>query len=179
MSRPDDELMAAVRAGDVQAFSELYERHGAPLLTFLARLTGDRALAEDLLQEAFLRVYRARHDYRATGQFRAWLFTISRRLVIDWRRSRQAAWVDEPAALDTAPAPERAEDWAEAHDLTARLERALRRLPERQREVVLLSRYAGLTTEQIAQVTGTTPGAVRVTLHRALRTLRELIGERQ
>lgn len=175
MSRTDDELMAAVRAGETQAFTDLYERHSAALLTFLVRLIGDRALAEDLLQETFVRVYRARHTYQATGQFRAWLFTISRRLVIDWRRRKPGVWSNEPEALETIAAPERAGDRAEASDLAVRLERALRRLPEGQREVVLLSRYAGLNTEQIAQMTGATPGAVRVTLHRALQRLSELI----
>src|SRR5258708_273612 len=143
MSRTDDELMAAVRAGETRAFTELYERHGTALLTFLVRLLGNRALAEDLLQETFLRVYGARHAYQAMGQFRAWVFTISRRLVIDWRRSQQIVWSDDAAAIETTPAPERAEDRADALDLAVRLERALRRLPEGQREVLLLSRYAG------------------------------------
>jgi RNA polymerase sigma-70 factor (ECF subfamily) len=177
MSATDDELMARLRAGDAQAFTGLYERHAAALLTFLVHLTGDRTLAEDILQETFIRVYRAREDYRATGQFRAWLFTIGRRLVIDWRRSQHLAWSDEPAALETTSAPDRAEDRAEGRDLAARVDRALRRLPDTQREVVLLSRYAGLDTRQIAQITGTTPGAVRVALHRALQKLRELIDE--
>jgi RNA polymerase sigma-70 factor (ECF subfamily) len=167
--------MADVRAGEAPAFTELYERHSAALMTFLVRRVGDRALAEDLLQETFVRVYRARHAYQAIGQFRAWLFTISRRLVIDWRRSHQPGWSDQPEALETMAAPERADDRAEARDLAVRLERAIRRLPEGQREVLLLSRYADLNSEQIAQVMDTTPGAVRVTLHRALQKLRELI----
>lgn len=177
MSRTDDQLMAAVRGGEASAFTELYERHGPALLTFLARLTGDRALAEDLLQETFMRVYRARDTYGGEGQFRAWLFTIARRLVIDWRRSRKIAWSDNPVALDTTPAPTRADDRANVQDLVVRLERALRRLPEGQREVLLLSRHAGLDAGQIAQVTGSTPGAVRVSLHRALQQLSELLDE--
>lgn len=167
--------MARVRAGDAQAFTALYERHAAALLTFLTRLTGDPRLGEDLLQETFVRLYRSREAYAATGRFRAFLFTIARRLVIDWRRSRQATWLEEAEALDTLEAPERAEHRAEAGDLAERLEAALRRLPASQREIVLLSRYAELSAEQIAQVTGSTPGAVRVGLHRALRRLRQLI----
>ena len=177
MSRTDDQLMAAVCAGEASAFTELYERHGRALLTFLAGLSGDRALAEDLLQETFVRVYRARDTYGGDGQFRAWLYTIARRLVIDWRRSQRIAWSHDPAALETAAAPTRADDRADARDLIVRLERALRSLPEGQREVVLLSRHAGLDAGQIAKVTGSTPGAVRVTLHRALQTLSHLIDE--
>lgn len=177
MSRTDDQLMAAVRAGEASAFTELYERHGPALLTFLARLTSDRAFAEDLLQETFVRVYRARDTYGGEGQFRAWLFTIARRLVIDWRRSRKIAWSADPAALETTAAPTRADDRADVRDLVVRLERALRRLPDGQREVVLLSRHAGLDAGQIAEVTGSTPGAVRVSLHRALQRLSELLDE--
>ena len=177
VNRTDDQLMAAVRAGEASAFTELYERHGPALLSFLARLSDDRALAEDLLQETFLRVFRARATYEGEGQFRAWLFTIARRLVIDWRRSRKLAWSDDPAALETTAGPTRADDRTAVRDLIVRLERALRRLPEGQREVVLLSRHAGLDAGQVAQVTGSTPGAVRVTLHRALQRLHELLDE--
>lgn len=175
MTRTGDELMARARAGDTRAFTELYERHGAALLTFLTRLTGDRRLGEDLLQETFIRVFRSRDSYEPTGRFRALLFTIARLLVIDWRRRQNATWLEDSEALETAEAPERAEDRAEARDLAERVEAALRRLPASQREIVLLSRYAELSAEEIAQVTGSTPGAVRVGLHRALRRLHELI----
>jgi len=167
--------MARVRAGDTRAFTQLYERHGAVLLTFLTRLTGDRRLGEDLLQETFVRVYRSRGEYQATGRFRAFLFTIARRLVIDWRRRQNAMWLEDSETLETLQAPERAEDRAEARDLAERLEAALRRLPASQREIVLLSRYAALSADEVAQITGSTPGAVRVGLHRALRRLRKLI----
>jgi len=175
VTRTDDELMARVRANDTRAFTELYERHAAALLTFLTRLTSDRRLGEDLLQETFVRLYRSRDTYEATGRFRAFLFTIARRLVIDWRRRQNAMRLEDPEEIETLQAPERAEDRAEARDLAERLEAALRRLPASQREIVLLARYAGLSAEEIAQVTGSTPGAVRVGLHRALRRLRELI----
>ncbi len=175
MTPTDDELMARVRTGDTAAFAELYERHAAAVLTFLVRLTGDRRLGEDLLQETFIRVFRSRGSYEPTGRFRAFLFTIARRLVIDWRRRHDLARTGDPDSLERLEAPERAEDRAEARDLAERVEAAIRRLPAGLREILLLSRYAGLTAEEIARVTGTTPGAVRVGLHRALRRLRDLI----
>jgi RNA polymerase sigma-70 factor (ECF subfamily) len=171
----DDELMVRVRAGDASAFTELYERHSAPLFTFLIRLTGDRGVGEELLQETFIRLYRSRAAYEPTARFRAFLFTIARRLVIDWRRRENPMRREDSEALATVEAPERAQDRAEATDLAERLEAALRRLPAAQREIVLLSRYAALSADEIAEVTGSTPGAVRVGLHRALRRLRELI----
>lgn len=173
--RTDDELMVRVRAGETEAVAELYERHARALLTFLTRLTGDRELGEDLLQETFIRLYRSRREYEATGRFRAFLFTIARRLVIDWRRRRKAIWIEESETLETLAAPGRAEDRAEARDLAERLDAALRRLPASQREIVLLARYAGLSADEIARVTGSTPGAVRVGLHRALRHLKSSI----
>lgn len=173
----DDELMARIAAGDAQAFALLYERWSAPVHTFLVRLVGDRHLAEDLLQESFLRLWRARHEYQAAARFRAWLFTITRRLVIDRARQARIAWEDDPAALDRVIAPERADHRQEAREVLGRVERALADLAPAQREVVLLSRVAGMSAEEIAEVIGSTPGAVRVALHRALRRLAALLGE--
>lgn len=171
----DDELMRRVSAGDAEAFAGLYERHKRPLFTFLLRLAGDRRLAEDLLQETFVRVYRARGSYQPAGLFRTWLFTIARRLMIDHVRRERIDWDEDPKAVEQAVARARAEDRAEASDLLARLERALAHLSPRQREVILLSRFTGMEAAEIAEVVGSTPGAVRVELHRALRRLRSLL----
>lgn len=176
-SLTDDELMARVAAGDEAAFAELYERHRRPVFAFLLHLTGGgRATAEDLLQEAFLRAWRGRAEYRPAGEFRAWLFTIARRLAVDWFRRQGLAWESSAAAADT-PAPAEAPDRrAEARDELGRLLRALERLSPAQREVVLLARLAGVRAEEIARITGSTRGAVRVQLHRALRRLHALLG---
>jgi RNA polymerase sigma factor (sigma-70 family) len=173
----DDELMARVSAGDGEAFAALYERHKRPLFTFLVHLTGQRPRAEDLLQESFLRVWRRRRQYQAAGHFRAWLFTIARHLAIDWMRRERIAWEDEARSLAAAAAPERADHPAEARELAERLEEALGTLPPAQREIVLLSRVAGMSAGEVAAVVETTPGAVRVALHRALRRLHELAGD--
>lgn len=166
--------MARLRAGDARAFSALYERHARRLYTFLARHSRDRHLAEDLLQETFLRVFTHRRAYRASGQFRAWLFTIARRLLIDHVRRERPVW-DAPDVADQAPASGSPESHAEARESLERLEGALAALPSSLREVVLLSRLVGLRADEIAEVTGSTPGAVRVALHRALRRLRALV----
>lgn len=169
----DDQLMEALAAGDHRAFDMLYERYRAAVFSFLARLAGDAQTGEDLLQETFLRVYRFRARYRGSGQFRAWLFTIARNVVVEHFRRRPAAWEDPPA---WAEAPERTEHRAEASELLFRLERALAALPPAQREIVLLSRVARMDTSEIAGVVNSSPGAVRVALHRALRRLASVIG---
>jgi RNA polymerase sigma-70 factor (ECF subfamily) len=166
--------MARASAGDQRAFAELYERHHRTIFTFLLHLTGARSAAEDLLQEAFLRAWRARARYRASGEFRAWLFTIARRLAVDRFRREDLAWEENPSALDTAVSFEAPDRRAEARDELTRLQRALTQLPPAQREVVLLARLVGAGAEEIAKVTGSTPGAVRVQLHRALHRLRAL-----
>ena len=177
---PDQALMEAVRAGDLTAFQVLYERHHRAVFTFLLRSLGDRRTAEDLLQDTFLRVFARREAYRPTAAFRTWLFTIARNLLIDrFRKGRGSPDVNDTEALRTVPEPDASPlERAEAQELAERLEVAVRQLPPSQRDVVLLSRFAGLDQDEVAQVTGASPQAVRVTLHRALRRLRELLGPR-
>jgi RNA polymerase sigma-70 factor (ECF subfamily) len=173
----DDQLMEALGAGDHGAFDMLYERHRAVVFSFLARLAGDASTGEDLLQETFFRVYRFRARYRASGQFRAWLFTIARHVAVEHVRQRPAASPHPPEGVEELVAPDRTEHRADASELLVRLERALGALPPAQREIVLLSRVAGMDISEIAGVVSSSPGAVRVALHRALRKLSRVIGE--
>lgn len=173
----DDELMEALGAGDHGAFDMLYARHRAVVFSFLARLAGDALTGEDLLQETFLRVYRFRVRYRASGQFRSWLFTIARNVAREHFRRRGAAGEEPAEVAEEAVASQRTEHAAEARELLACLERAVDALPPAQREIVLLSRVAGLDAPDIAAVVSSSPGAVRVALHRALRTLSRAIRE--
>lgn len=170
--------MDAVGACDFRAFQVLYDRHHRAVFTFLLRSVGDRRTAEDLLQEAFLRVFARRGGYRPTAAFRTWLLTIARNVLIDrFRKARGRPDVSDAEALATVPAPDASPlERAEAQKLAERLEAAVRQLPPFQRDVLLLSRFAGLSHEEVARVTGGSPATVRVTLHRALRRLRELLG---
>lgn len=167
--------MARVQFGDQRAFAELYERHRRAVFTFLLHLTGARDAAEDLLQETFLRMWRGRAEYRASGEFRAWIFTIARRLAVDRFRRQGLAWEEDPAALETVASPNMPDRSAEAREELARVQRALAQLAPAQREVILLSRLAGLDAPEVARITGSTPGAVRVQLHRALQRLHGLL----
>lgn len=174
----DEALMEEVRAGSLAAFQALYDRHRRGVFNFLLRSLGDRRIAEDLLQETFLRVFAHREEYRPTAALRTWLFTIARNLLIDQLRqqSRRPELEDEAtleAAVDPGATPLQQ---AEAAELGERLQAAVLRLSPSQREVLLLGRFAGLSHEEIARVTGASPEAVRVTLHRALSRLRDLLG---
>lgn len=173
---PDEALMKRLQAGDPSAFQILYERYHRAVFAFLARSVADRRIAEDLLQETFLRVFAGRQAYRPLAPFRAWLYAIARHLVVDqMRRAQPSATSIEDLSQGVADPQASALECAEAQALGERLERAVARLPPGQREVLLLSRMGGLTHEEIGRVTGASPAAVRVALHRALRTLRDLL----
>ncbi len=178
LARPDEALMEEVKAGSLTAFQALYDRHSCRVFNFLLRSLGDRQIAENLLQETFLRVFFHREEYRPTAAFRTWLFTIARNLLIDHLRQRgripEEGGEEQIEALADPGATPLQE--AEARELGERLQAVVLRLPPSQREVLLLSRFAGLDHEEIARVTGASPTAVRVTLHRALRRLRDILG---
>jgi len=172
----DDALMEALSSGSAAAFQALYERYHRALFTFLVRLLGDRGQAEELFQETFLRVYLQRDRYHPRAAFRTWLYAIARNLAIDRLRGRGPEVEPGAEALDAVPDPDPGPlRRLEGREALGRLEEALAKLPPGQREVLLLARYAGLGHSEIAEVTGSSPEAVRVALHRALRALRQLL----
>ena len=166
--------MRGVRDGDVAGLGQLFERHHAGLFDFFARTLGDRSAAEDLVQEVFIRILKYRATYRDEGRFQIWMFHIARNVRNDHLRKRRpdqlTADIREPEAggADQAAAVEIAQD-------LARLRRALLRLPDDRRELVVLARYHGMTHEEIGAVLRVEPGTVRVRLHRALKELRALV----
>jgi RNA polymerase sigma-70 factor (ECF subfamily) len=177
-TRSDEALMEEVRSGNLAAFQALYDRHYRSVFGFLLRSVGERPAAEDLLQETFLRVFAHREEYRPTAAFKSWLLTIARNLLIDHlrqrSRSRDLESVENLEAMaDPGVTPLQQ---AEGRELEERLQEAVLRLAPSQREVLLLSRFAGLSYAEIADVTGSSPEAVRVTLHRALRRILASLG---
>lgn len=178
----DEELMRAVQAGDEAAFRLLYRRYERRLLAFLIPYVGDPGLAEDLVQEAFLRVFRGRAAYEPRGAFRTWLFAIARNLALDHLRRRRGSPEAAPlpqeegvAGTDPSGMPDPVPDALAVlggRDAAAALRAALLDLPEADRAVILLSRIEGLRYREIAEILGSTEGAVKVRAHRALITLR-------
>lgn len=169
--------MLAVRAGDVGKLGLLFERYHLPLFDFLARLTGDRTAAEDLVQDIFVRVLKYRATYRDDGCFETWLYRIARNARADYFRQRRPV---EPLDGQTAEPPEPGPGPArrlEADRERARLRRALLMLREDKRELLVLARYQDLKHEQIAEILGIEVGAVKVRVHRALRELRTIFLE--
>lgn len=173
--RTDEELVSELAHGDVGALGELFERHHGRVHALCLRLTGDRHVADDLAQESFLRVHRYARGFGARAAFTTWLYRLVRNVCIDHmrRESRERA---RAAALASEHTEEGREPTA-AHPRQDLLREALRRLAPDKREVLVLSRYHGLSYAEIAEVCQTTVGAIKVRAHRAMRELRLRIEE--
>ena len=182
----DEILMAAYQAGSEAAFGELYERHGGSVYGFLVRRLGDASLAQDLYQEAFFRIHRARHTYDPARPFRAWLFGIVHNLLADSLRSRmrspETRSYDEPATGtagdEAATAHEVATDLPSPEAVTAArqsttaLSRALSALPSDEATVLILARLEGLSYDDIAAILGRSAAATKQLAYRALKRVR-------
>jgi RNA polymerase sigma factor (sigma-70 family) len=170
----DEDLMARYVSGDLRAFEALFARLGPRVHGFFRRAFGDQAVADDLMQTTFLKLHRAKAAYDPARPLRPWLFTIAASVRRDELRRRyrlpSTAGEEELARAEAAdPDPTLHQLKAETADA---VRAALARLPESQRTVVHLHRYEELTFEQIAEVLGTSNGAVRVRACRAYERLR-------
>jgi RNA polymerase sigma factor (sigma-70 family) len=166
--------MHAVQGGDLDALGELFERHHRAVFQFLSRTTGDAGAAEDLVQEVFMRILKYRHTYDPASRFQTWLFRIARNARADHFRKRQPLGdpVDEAMGLPT-PA-EGPQEQLERRLDSQRLERALRRLPDEPRDLLVLARFHAMPYEDIADLLGIEVGTVKVRVHRAIKQLRAL-----
>lgn len=181
----DQELMLAYRDGDVEAFTVLFKRFELRIFNYFLRHTGGRALAEDLLQNTFLKVHRSRKSYQPSAAFSTWIFTIASNLLKDAARveKRRADIVEleevrervagrsslsEPLSVSRQKNPE--VETGE-REISEHIRQAVQALPYDQREVIILAKYEGCKYEEIAEILNTTPGAARLKAHRAMKTL--------
>jgi RNA polymerase sigma-70 factor (ECF subfamily) len=178
----DLELMLRVRQGDAESFEVLLDRHRKPLVSFFSRMVRDQALAEDLAQEAFLRVYQARHRYQPEAKFTTWLYRIATNLALNALRDRkavQAAPEGDGDPSDGGSKLERLFDsrpTAEQGMILSERERTIRQavesLPGNQRAAVILHKYQDVDYRQIALILGVSESAVKSLLFRAYENLR-------
>jgi RNA polymerase sigma-70 factor (ECF subfamily) len=187
---PDREVVGRIRAGDDAAYGALYLAYHDVLWRFAYGYVRSAAVAEELVQEVFLAVWRGRADWVVTGSLRAWLYAAVRNQALKHLRherivarvaERHASALLGAADADVAvpamaSAPPDAHALVEAHDLEAAVERATATLPDRRRAVLTLRWRHELTPQEIAVVLGTTPDVVRVLLSRARRELATLLG---
>jgi RNA polymerase sigma-70 factor (ECF subfamily) len=170
----DVRLMLALRSGDGAAFDALFARWSGPLLRYLQRIVRDAGSAEDLLQEVFLRVYRARERYEPEARFSTWLFTIATRLAWNEQRRPRHRRPHDSVDADAGNGPVLLVDGESSVDRVvdarrtgARVEQALRRLPERQRAALWLAAVEGLSYAEVAVLLDTTDKSVKALVHRA------------
>lgn len=168
----DTDLMERVRDGETERLAELFERHHRRLYNFFLRLVRSRAVAEDLVQEVFVRILKYRQTFRPGSEFGPWLFALARNAAADhWRRAPREVASDpeapEPAA--DLPHPLAGLERREEH---ARLAAALARLEPERRELLLLARSGELRYDRIGELLGVSAGAVKVRVHRAMKELR-------
>ena len=186
MARSDVQLMLDVKAGDEQSFALLLQRYRSPLINFLYRMVRNREQAEDLAQEVFLRVYRARADYVPSAKFTTWMFRIATNLALnavrDTKYQRMEISMDAPAVGDSEAGDERPMDVADKRpDIEQRLvadvrskmiRHAIEKLPEKQRAAVLLHKYQELDYAEIAKILECSESALKSLLFRAYEALR-------
>ena len=170
--QPDEDarLMLAFQAGDRSAFDDLFARYTNPLIGFLGRMIPDRGRAEELAQEVFVRVYRAKERYEPRARFSTWIFGIAHNLALN-ELDRAYRKREQPLELahESVGDPERAtlDEELDAKRTAARIVVALERLPARQRAALTLRSEQGLGYEEIAGVMGTSVSSVKSLLHRA------------
>lgn len=170
----DTELIRRLAAGDRGALAELMRHHQARVLTTAYRFLGNWDAAEDIVQETFLRVYRAAPRYQPQAAFTTWMY----RLVVNlcWDRRRQLSRDHRLRAGIPLPPEQTLTSHAEQAERAAEIRRAVAALPDRQRLAVILHRFDELTHREIAEVTGWSVGAVESCLVRAYATLRKSLG---
>ena len=186
---PDEALMLRYRDGDVRAFEVLLTRHRKPIYNFVLRYVLDKAQAEDLMQETFLRVIRGAESYEKQAKFTTWLYTIARNLCVDASRRakhRRADSLDAPldeeegsaTLLDRTAAPKVAVDRSViSKQLGEHIQRAVSALGPEQREVFLLREVMDLPFKEIAEIVGCPENTVKSRMRYALEKLREALGE--
>ncbi len=184
----DSDLMMLVKQGDYAAFDELYNRYRKPVLRFLFSLTWDHDVAEDALQEVFLRLYRARDRYQPTGQFSTYIFQIAKNYYLAQARKKKARGEEMSLAhedrngfrpFENLRVNERIEP--EVHLLEEYRKHGIRRaiaaLPEHLKLVFVMSHFEDMKYAEIAEVLGIAVGTVKSRMFAAVTTLRALLKE--
>lgn len=167
----DEELMLSVRDGGMDAFEKIVMRHQAEAWRIAYRFTGDAAEAEDLAQEAFIRIFEASSRYKPTATFRTYFYCILNRLCLDHVRKMRPIPTDKlPPVTDPAPLPDEA---SRRKERDALVQEAVSALPPSQRMAIVLRYFEGLGWAEIAEAMGVSPKAVERLLARGREALED------
>lgn len=169
----DESIMEAVKGGNLQQATLLFDRYHKRIFNFLARMTMDRELAEDLTQNVFLRILKYRTSYRDGLRFQSWIYQVARNVFSDHyqaHKNRFSNFVDVEKVEDHMADANEAEELDEKEKL---LHRSLQKLSEEQRELLILTRFQHMKYEEVAAIMETTVANIKVKVHRAIMKLRE------
>lgn len=169
----DEQIMEAVKNGDLQQSALLFERYHKRLFNFLARMTLDRSLAEDLTQNVFLRMIRYRNSYRTGHKFQSWIYQVARNVFSDHyqaSKNKRQNHMDVEKMGDALPDESNSRAIEEQEDI---LHRSLALLNDEQRELLVLTRFQHMKYEEVAELMETTVANIKVKVHRAIAKLRE------
>jgi len=169
----DEAIMEAVKDGDLQQMSLLFDRYHKRIFNFLARMTMDRDVAEDLTQNVFMRLIKYRTSYRHGLRFQSWIYQVSRNVFSDHyqaNKNKSSNFIDVEKVSDVVADRDETMDQDEREEL---LHRSLAMLDDEQREVLVLTRFQQLKYEEVAVIMETTVANIKVKVHRAIAKLRE------
>ena len=171
----DGELIQRAATGDRSAFEDLYRRYARPVFGLALRRLGDRGRAEDAVQETFASIWRSAGSYHPDrGPGAPWLYAVARNAIVDRARARTdvPAEIPEEAAREPGPLDRAEQSW-----VAWRVHRALEELPEREREVISLAYWSGLSQSEVAEFLGIPLGTVKTRTRAALTRLAEILGD--
>ena len=175
VSTTDGELIQRAADGDRSAFELLYQRYARPVFGLALRRLGDRGRAEDAVQETFASIWRSAGTYRPDrGPGAPWLYAVARNAIVDRARNRTEIPADIPdePAHEAGPAEQAEQGW-----VSWRVHRALEELNEREREVISLAYWSGLSQSEVAEFLGIPLGTVKTRTRAALARLAEILGD--
>lgn len=173
----DNQLMEDVKTGKVEKLAVLFEKYHVQLFNFFLRLTGNRGISEDLVQDVFMRILKYRTTYRGQSKFTVWMYKIARNAHIDHLRKKKGELpLDDQWEDVTEPDPSPAVQLEISEDIDL-VRQALAQLPLKKREVLVLSRFQDLKYKEIAELLGVQIGTVKAHVHRAIKDLGKIYYE--
>ena len=182
-------LLEQARSGQEQAFAQLVDSHSEKMVGLAWRLTGQSDVAEEIAQEAFLRLYRSLHSFRGDSRVGTWLYRTVTRLAIDHLRHEKikrrifflrSTESDQADPVDLAADPGASPlEMLQAKETATRMHRVLQQLPARQKAIFVLRHQDGLPLKEIAELLGVELGTVKAHLHRATSRLRQAFGAKE
>lgn len=164
----DNELMLRFKEGDLSAFEELVKKYEKPVLNLIYRFLGNRNDTEDLTQEVFLRVYRARETWQPKAKFSTWLYRITANLCFNWRRKKTLLSLEDLSSL-----PSVTDANSENVELKKEIQKALLSLPKNQRLALIFCHYENKSYQEISELLGCSVSSVKSLIFRARQNLKQ------